>query len=269
MSVVCTVAIATYGVRIQEIALPPTRSDLCYFVVWQAFEGPVPSSLIRPDVQVVRMMVKGLSRARNVALAQVETPVVLLMDDDVALDAESVSQAAAAFLASGATVGVADLLHGPEKALMHTRDHSWRPEAALDMVASCEIFVCTQHIRALGVGFNPAFGAGSALYPLGEENLFLYEAKVSGASFTYLPYVLGWHPPVSSGLRDLGFPGLLARARLTSTLFPRRRPWMRRVRQAYRDTHLGLWTRLRLALTPTPPVPPTRLSDVYDPSVCR
>lgn len=262
-----TVAVSTMGPELQSLMLPPPDPSIQYLVVVQkpVLAGMFPY-MDRPDVRYALLSSVGLSRSRNAALALVETPVMLLADDDLEMDVPSIKAAAVSFARSGAAFGVARITQGPGRAVRHEWPRNGSPsDADIGYFASCEIFLSMEKVRLSGLAFDPAFGVGSGVYPAGEEALFLLHFIRSGASGVFLDHTLSHHEDISSGYRDLGAAGDIGKMRFNQTLRPRRFPILRRVRFALSQKQLSLVRRCILVLSPSPAVPPVFLATVHDP----
>ena len=69
--------------RVATVLLPP-QPGVRYVVSWQRHENaPIPTALLRPDVEIHRFDGVGLSNNRNNALDHCTADVILIADDDL------------------------------------------------------------------------------------------------------------------------------------------------------------------------------------------
>lgn len=140
---------------------------------------------------------RGLSRARNAALALVTADWVWFPDDDctgapdlLARFAEALARAPRAGFVAAKVVSPAG------RAVMKGMDERERALAApadvLATVMSPGLFVARRVLDSLG-GFDETFGVGAA-WGSGEESDLLFRALAAGASGVYAPAAVVTHP---------------------------------------------------------------------------
>ena len=152
---------------------------------------------------------KGLSISRNIALKSLNNDFVIICDDDIELNSANIE-------------GVKNVIsEKPEIALYFTQleksdGNPWRldykihpfsikglsfqSKRKIQKINSMEQILSLPYLKENNLWFNEAFGAGSDIYPLGEETLMSYEILRSGGELQYIPTVTRIHPPVSSGM---------------------------------------------------------------------
>ena len=263
-----TIAISTVGSNLPGINIPPPHPEVCYLVLVQrpsAAQGfPAP---IRQDVRYVGLGSVGLSRSRNAALALVDTPVMLLADDDLVFDVDAILHAAHDLVVHGTDFAVGRLTQGSSREVRVSWPLDRTPaERDTGMFASCEMLFAVEKIRRFGLAFDPDFGVGSGVYPAGEEGLFMLHLLRAGARGVFLPHVLVHHEEMSSGYRYLGVPGAIGSLAFAQTLRPRRWPILRRLRYVLHKKGMPLWDRWRVVMAPSPEVPARMFEGTYDPS---
>lgn len=266
-SALVTVAISTVGSNLAGIQLPSPRSEVCYLVLVQrpSLARAFPAKP-RDDVLYVGLSSVGLSRSRNTALALVETPVMMLADDDLVLDVDSIVLAARDVLSQEVDFAIARMTQGFSRKVRV----SWplvRVPNVYDtgMFASCEILLNVSRMRSFGLAFDPNFGVGSGCYPAGEEGLYMLHAMRAGASGVFLPYVLCHHEELSSGFRYLGVEGAIGSLAFAQTLRPRRLPILRRLRYVLAKRFIPWRDKIRVVCAASPVVAPCFFKDMYDP----
>ncbi len=153
--------------HVQHILLP-SLPDVCYLVSCQ---GGEPSrnqmaGLLRPDVRVVWMQERGLSKNRNHAFAHAVGDVLVMADDDNELVPETLMDAAADFK-----------LHPQWGIIQYRMAGSGKPFPA-PYVSSCELVMRREVARQ--VPFDERFGIGSPHLACGEEEVFVWKVREEG-----------------------------------------------------------------------------------------
>lgn len=194
-----TLAISTLGAGIARIALPEPRTGLEILVVWQQPDRPDPLWALRTDVRLVRNPEKGLSRSRNLAIDLVRTPVAWMFDDDAVAHMDEAWVLAQRLCGSGhaAMVGRFADLDGVATRPAHKRKGQI---GALDApsVASIEMLLAVEKVRAIGVRFDEDFGLG-ARWTMGEEMIFVLDVLRAGGTVGADPAILATHPTETTG----------------------------------------------------------------------
>ena len=225
-----TVAISTRGVRACGLdpAAWPAEPGLDYLVLVQEAEadpriGPALDALeARADVTVRRLTTTGLSRSRNAALDLAPGEVILIADDDVAhrLGAyEGIRRFFAENPGLSLFTGQSFTPDGaPRKrfARRARRLRRWNSGG----ISSHELALRRAPVRAAGIRFDEAFGAGAGTPAfLGEEYIFVADCLRAGLRGAYLPLPVSIHPPESSGFVWRGTAAARARAAVIGRVF--------------------------------------------------
>lgn len=141
----------------------------------------------------------GLSKSRNFALSVATGEYCLVADDDVTFIDNVEQYIIDAFEKTGAdiltfqikTPGGNYFKNYSSKPFKHTK-------MSLMRVSSIEIVFNRDSISRSGLLFDERFGLG-ALFPTGEETIFLCDALDKGMSICYIPMPIVIHPAESSG----------------------------------------------------------------------
>jgi glycosyltransferase involved in cell wall biosynthesis len=205
-----TVAIATVGAQVCDIALPIQVQGLRYDVFVQRPPDKMPTSE-RDDLRYIRLATTGLSNSRNSALEQCQTPLLVFADNDMQLNTDGLSALAAALEAHPYLGFAAGWRAGrmPAKGPRARRYALNKRNAG--RICAPELMVRVADVRASDVAFDPHFGVGAA-HPVGEDFIFvcdMLDAGLRGAAFAI---VMGTHPGLSTG-DDWHSPEILAARR--------------------------------------------------------
>ncbi len=202
------VAICTIDDRIKRISniLLKPRADVKYLVAYQYtdnhhLENLKSAALQRPDVRVVCMEGRGLSRNRNNALRHATGDVLLIADDDVQYDEDSFGIILrhfqlddqldiACFQALKKSGGV---LHryASKTYLFQNRPHG-------TYFNSTEVAVRPGRDMPR---FDERFGLGAPFLSAGEEEIFLFDAVGKGLKVQYFPEVIVRVPGDTTGTK--------------------------------------------------------------------
>ncbi|MEO5989670.1 MAG: glycosyltransferase [Candidatus Eisenbacteria bacterium] len=159
---------------------------------------PVLRSLVEGlGAHYLHLQQRGLSRARNAALALASTPWCYFPDDDCTIAPGVLAEVGAALVRNPQACFAAARVLTPEGQAvlggMGEREHMLAtPQAALDTVMSPGLFVATRTLQACG-GFDERFGVG-AIWPSGEESDLLFRVLAAGEAGVYVPSALVTHP---------------------------------------------------------------------------
>ncbi len=193
--------------RVPDILLPP-RDNVAYVVSMQYtredYQQLIPAELqARPDVRIVTLQGKGLSRNRNNALQAAQGDIALIADDDVRYCDAYFDRVIKAF-EENENVDIAQFkikaLDGgyikDYPAYSYTYPHVPRGM----YVSSIEIAVRTATTRDK-IHFDERFGLGSPYFICGEEEVLFYNAYQQGLTITYYPWFVVETTSDSTGSR--------------------------------------------------------------------
>ena len=140
---------------------------------------------------------RGLSRARNAALALAATPWCYFPDDDCTVAPDILAQVGAALARHPRASFIAGRVLTPAgRAVMTGMDEHERmlatPGDALATVMSPGLFVAASALAGCG-GFDESFGVG-AEWPSGEESDLLFRILACGETGLYAPTAVVTHP---------------------------------------------------------------------------
>lgn len=203
MKPLLTIAVSTLGTGVERVVIPPPHNDVCYLVVWQEPTPYTSAWMDRPDVSVLRMEGRGLSRSRNAALDAVTTQYVWLFDDDAVpfVEAGLVLAMRARDKGWSVATGCVQTPEGLPFKRYPKEERAWTVWSA-PKVSSIETIVDVAKLRLSADRFDESFGLG-ARWTMGEEFVFLASVLRSGHKAFFVPVVLAIHPDESTG-KDFG-----------------------------------------------------------------
>ena len=244
------VMICTFGKNgIERVAAAnhPHTDGVEYLISWQTDgETELPRALLRDDFKIVRSDTKGLAVNRNIAISKATAPILLVSDDDVVYSKEWL----AAIIDAFDTHKEADII-----AFRYTSsgNNKYYPSASVSLdtppkgyfVSSIEIAFRKDAIKGK-IWFNENFGVG-AMFPSGEEDIFLRDCLDAGIKGIFLPVTIARHDHATTSGRNLMLPSRpLTKGAVFLRLHPHSWP-LRMVAHAFRE--IPLW---RNGLTPSP-----------------
>lgn len=195
--------------RVATMRLPEVDS-VRYLVSWQmpgsenGEQVPVPQQLLRNDVVIYRSDSCGLSRNRNIALGYASAPYLLIADDDMDYDGESLKKLIDVF-ESYDTLDVLQLRYSGNG------DNRRYPDAVVSLndgmpkglsVSSVEIAIRRERVVPT-ICFNEMFGLGAELFGCAEEQMFMLSARRAGLNCSFYPITIGHHKGVTTGTRNV------------------------------------------------------------------
>lgn len=235
------------GIRRVANASHPHVNGVEYLVSWQT-DGyyPIPKELERPDFRIITSKTRGLSVNRNIALSNASAPILLISDDDVDYTEVGLCSVIDAFL------------RNPDKDIITFRyisaSHSkFYPNQACSLdtpekgyfVTSFEIAFRRQSVQGK-IWFNEYFGIG-ALFPSGEEDLFIRDCLDARLKGIFLPVTVARHDDSTTSGRNLMLPSRpQTKGAIFLCLHPHQWP-LRMIAHALRE--IGPW---RKGLVPSP-----------------
>lgn len=205
------VAISTYrpeGIKRVEKMLPQPQEGVRYVVSWQEHEDtPIPESLmIRDDVDVYRLELKGLSNNRNNAINHCKGDIILVADDDLVYYpgfAEKIKEAYQRYPTMDLATFKFDYLN---KKIYPPKDCKLKlPFPKNYYLSSVELTFRREKLKDLK--FKKELGLGNKWLGCGEDEFFLIEAIKEGYDCRFVNETIGIHPLESTG--DKVCPGIL------------------------------------------------------------
>ncbi|MCH5235400.1 MAG: glycosyltransferase family 2 protein [Muribaculaceae bacterium] len=234
------VAISTYkpeGIErvAKMLSALPSRKGVNYIVSWQQHEDAlIPESLIlRGDVEVHRLDLKGLSNNRNNGIDHCNGDIVLIADDDLEYTADFAEKIVKTFEENPqvdlATFKIISLNH--KKYPSQNRDLEL-PFPKNYYISSVEIAFRRERLK--GLKFYPELGLGSPKMYCGEEEFFVASAIKRGYVCRFINLDIATHSEPTTGnkisnqiLRGKGF--------VISAIYPK--TWIVRIAlKAYRES---------------------------------
>lgn len=206
------VMIAAYGkAGIESVTmLPhPEMEGVEYIVSWQYGddEPEVPETLRnRHDFHVYPTPTRGVALNRNLALAKASAPIVMASDDDVSYTREQLLTVIREFENRPNCDFLAFKYYSSENPRSY-------PEKEFDLrrppkgyfIGGVEMTFRLAPIRNNGIHFNELFGIG-AIFPHGEEDLFLHDVIKAGLKGRFIPKIICGHESDSTGMREKNTP---------------------------------------------------------------
>lgn len=245
------VLICTYGKEgLQRIAAAshPIVEGVEYLVSWQT-EGrnDLPEAIkCRDDFKIFTSDTKGLSINRNIALSKATAPILLISDDDVDYTEDGLKTVIDSFRENANT----DIICFKYES---ASTHKFYPNESISLshpskgyfVSSIEIAFRRESVQGK-IRFNENFGIG-AIFPSGEEDIFLSDCLDFGLNGIFIPETIARHDSVTTSERNLI---LASRPQTKGAVFLKLHPndWpLRMIIHAIRE--IPLW---RKGLVPSP-----------------
>lgn len=244
------VMISTFGKNgIERVAAAnhPHTDGVEYLVSWQTDgETEIPQALIRNDFKIVRSFTKGLSVNRNIAISNATAPILLVSDDDVAYSKEGLRAIIDGFDAHKDADIITFRYASSGRNKYYPSDSvslSTPPKGYF--VSSIEIAFRKDAVKGK-IRFNENFGIG-AMFPSGEEDIFIRDCLEAGLKGIFLPATIARHDDATTSGRNMMLPSRpLTKGAVFLRLHPHSWP-LRMVAHALRE--IPLW---RKGLTPSP-----------------
>lgn len=242
--------ICTYGKDgIERVAAAnhPHVDGVEYLVSWQTdVEVEIPSALSRGDFKILSSPTKGLATNRNIALSHATAPLLLISDDDVLYTKESLQAVIDAFY----THPEADIIAFRYASSANKKYYPFAPVSLSSppkgyFVSSIEIAFRRDAVKGK-IWFNENFGIG-AMFPSGEEDVFICDCLDYGLKGIFLPITIARHNDATTSGRNLKLP---SRPQTKGAVFLRLHPcdWpLRMIAHAMRE--IPLW---RKGVVPSP-----------------
>ncbi len=179
-------------------SLAAARPSFAAVIVADQGSGTTPEAAARSwGARYLHLEQRGLSRARNAALALASTPWLFFPDDDCTVAPDVLARVAEALTRAPQAGFVAARVLSPSgRPVMSGMDDRERalttPADVLATVMSPGLFVAARVLAACGP-FDERFGVG-AEWPSGEESDLLFRALAAGETGRYAPRAVVTHP---------------------------------------------------------------------------
>lgn len=201
--------------RVPALLLPP-QEGVRYVVSMQCTEegmsALVPEVLLRrPDVTLLTLAGRGLSRNRNHALAHATAEAALIADDDMAYTLPRLRRLRQCLQDNpGTQVALFEATDREGHPMKHYPRQAMDYRAAMACrgyyPSSWEIVLRREAFARLR--FNEQFGLGSGTFPCGEEEVLLHDAVRQGLEARFFPIVIGETDRATTGSRFLTDPSV-------------------------------------------------------------
>ncbi len=136
------------------------------------------------NVVVAERDEKGLSRSRNLAISMASDDICILCDNDIRYEDDASEEIVRAFLRHPEAGIICFFIERPERSRPVRDTEGEMSKKDMMRIFSPEIALRRSKLRDLR--FDEDFGAGGR-YAMGEENIFLFEAKRRGIECIYVP----------------------------------------------------------------------------------
>lgn len=238
------------GIERVAASAHPRVEGVEYLVSWQVkpdeTEDPAPKALDRDDFRIFYTISKGLSVNRNTALSQATAPVLLISDDDTDYTEDGLR----AVMDSFRTYPDADIIAFRYASACFRKTY---PQCSVSLdnppkgyfVSSIEIAFRRESVQGR-IWFNENFGVG-AVFPYGEEDIFLKDCLDAGLKGIFVPVTIARHDGTTTSDRNLMlYTRPLTKGAVFLRLHPRQWP-LRMLAHAIRE--YGSW---RKGIVPSP-----------------
>lgn len=198
--------------RIEKLLLPPI-DDIRYVVSWQEHgNAPIPESITsRNDVIVYRLEQKGLSANRNNAINHCNGDIVLIGDDDIIYNDNSLKKIVAIYENSPDIELALFKMKYPHKK-KYPLDGSPITIPLPKGYYGSAVEISFRRSKIGNLQFWRGLGLGNDYLSVGEDEFFLISAIKRGLKAKFFDLDLGIHPSLSTGgkvsdgiLRGQGF----------------------------------------------------------------
>ena len=203
---ICTI---DEGIRNIPNVLIPKEKGISYIVSMQytdeSYFAMIPEILKeRDDVTLTYLKGKGLSRNRNNAIAHAKGDILLIADDDNR------------YTSSGLRRIIDTYENNQDASVICFKAESysgvplkWYPSDAMSYEAAFRQGYYTASIEMtmrnnLGLKFDERFGLGSEYLCAGEEEVFMKDAITAGYKALFVPKVIVWSNPDTTGSHFIG-----------------------------------------------------------------
>jgi glycosyltransferase involved in cell wall biosynthesis len=163
------------------------------------------------NINHVELNKKGLSISRNVGIEKVNGTIVTFSDDDCWYKETAFEEITNHFDKTNDDLTCFQI-YDPETNKYY-KGYPENPQNQLSLQdilrkSSIEIFINLKEVNKGDISFHEQFGLG-AMYPSGEENIFLHQMYKKGYKISYLPIVMVYHkkPSIDSRLNLNAFKG--------------------------------------------------------------
>lgn len=168
-------------------------------------EYPTPKELERDDFKLFVTLTKGLAVNRNIALSQASAPLLLISDDDADYTQEGLYAVMEAFkMNPNADIIAFEYASSSLQKGYPTESFSLAHPPKGYYISSIEIAMRRQSVQGK-IWFNEDFGVG-AIFPSGEEDIFLQDCLNNGLKGIFIPKTIVRHDGTTTSERNLMLP---------------------------------------------------------------
>lgn len=207
-----SIVISTISARIEKLVIPQA-SNIEYVVVHQnpheAKQSIIHELLSRKDVVYTPLYEHGLTKSRNVGIANASGDYVLIMDDDVTFSIEKIYQLIKTMIDEEIYVATYYHQYLDGRTTKINNKSYYLNKLTVAQPSSIDICFNKRVLAEKNIKFDELFGLGSK-YPSGEEMIFLSDCLSSGLPVKRYPLEICVHPPITSGLDFYSSPQKIA-----------------------------------------------------------
>ncbi|NBQ92914.1 MAG: glycosyltransferase [Micrococcales bacterium] len=198
-----TFGYSTLSSRLENIQLPDLSNhpDWMVLITVQSGDSSEPKSSRAPGpARVLGFPGRGVTKLRNAVIQNSDTDYLIFADDDVIFNLENIELAIQHMKKTGLGLLLGQAIDETGKLRKSyptklTRLNKINSAKA----ATYEMLIDLRQIKASGVLFDEAFGAGAETTYLGDEYIFICDLVSKGVICEFVPITLAVHPKDSSG----------------------------------------------------------------------
>lgn len=210
------ILISTFGAaglrRVSRMSLPRI-SGVGYVVSCQDPDGEIscPRQLLpdRADVELYIHSDRGLGLNRSHALSHACAEFVLVADDDLEYDRDSLCEALRIMESRPDTDVFAFRYSGADNKVYPPSEHDLAIPFRGYNLTSFELAYRLSALRSKNLDFSRLLGVGAPYLTAGEESVFTERCLQAGLAGRFFPLTIVHHPGLTTGLRSGSSPGVV------------------------------------------------------------
>lgn len=174
--------------------LQEERENVKYIICHQVTDGKNYDNIFsgRNDVAYYQIRDRGLSKSRNICISKADTDVCLIADDDIKYLPGAFDRIIQDFADLNADL-ICYKTMLPDSKPMRSYPIDRLEIRSLRSHRPCSIEIAFRRKSVASIAFDERFGLG-AVFPMGEELIFINEAVVSGLKIVFVPEFIVIHP---------------------------------------------------------------------------
>jgi len=179
---------------------PVNEIDQAVLIINQSKRTKLSSNF--ENIRVINDGNYGLSRSRNLAMANSIHKYVWILDDDVVLLPDAVKNIIEAINRQPSAAALTFMIQLPDGKSFRNYPNNEFDYSASHLKtgpASIEIVLNVERLQTKSVKFNERFGLG-AQFPVGEEQVLFMDLLAAGEQARFIPKYIVQHDEISSGM---------------------------------------------------------------------